>query len=135
MFLVWYICKIWHVFAYFSTTMILTYSMQNVKPSWKWPFLLSFGHKLRKKSGNLVLASPDGPSLIFYHSDLWTTSLLWKTELPWNFWLCWNIFYLSGLLSNLLLALKNRLCPELTALDIYIFNNSEVLTACVSPVK
>jgi len=32
--------------------------------------LLSFGHKLRKKSGNLVLASSDGPSLIFYHSGV-----------------------------------------------------------------
>jgi len=27
-----YICKIWHIFAYFSATKILTYSMQNVKP-------------------------------------------------------------------------------------------------------
>jgi len=32
--------------------------------------------------------------------------------------LCWNIFYLSGLLSNLWLALKNRVCPEFTVLNI-----------------
>ena len=51
-------------------------------------------------------ASPDGPSLIFYHSDFWTTFSLWKTESLWNCSLWWNIFYLSGLLSNLWIALK-----------------------------
>ena len=55
----------------------------------------------------------------FYHSDFWTTFLLCKTVLPWNSPLCWNIFYLSGLLSNLWLALKNRVCPEFTVLNIY----------------
>ena len=71
--------------------------------------------------GTPFLASPDGPSLIFYHSDFWTTFLLWKTELPWNFSLCWNIFYLSRLLRNLWLALKNRVCPEFTVVNIYIY--------------
>jgi len=40
--------------------------------------------------GTPFLASPVGPSLIFYHSDFWTTFFLWKTELPWNFILRWN---------------------------------------------
>ena len=73
------------------------------------------------RGGTPFLASPDGPSLIFYHSDFWTTFLLWKSELPWSFSLCWNIFYLSGLLSNLWLALKNRMCPQVTVLNIYRF--------------
>ena len=79
--------------------------------------------------------SPDGPSLIFYHSDFWTTFLLCKTALPWNFSRCWNIFYLSGLLSNLWLALKNRVCPEFIVLNIYIFNNSDFWTTCACPEK
>jgi len=87
------------------------------------------------KRGTPFLASPDGLSLIFYHSDFWTTFLLWKTELSWNFSLCWNNFYLSGLLSNLWLALKNRVCPEFTVLNIYIFNHSEFWTTCACPEK
>ena len=92
------------------------------------------------KGGTPILASPDGPSLIFYHSHFLTTFLLWKTALPWNFSLCLNIFYLAGLLSNLWLALKNRVCPEFTVknrvcpeftvLNIYIFNHSEFSTTC-----
>jgi len=50
------------------------------------------------RGGTPFLAFPDGPSLIFYHSDFWTTFFFWKTELPWNFSLWWIIFYLSGLL-------------------------------------
>ena len=73
------------------------------------------------RGGTTYLASPDGPSLIFYHSDFWTTFFLWKTKLPWNFLLCWNIFYLSGLLNNLWHARKNRVCPEFTVLNIYIY--------------
>jgi len=60
------------------------------------------------RGGTPFLASADGPSLIFYHSDFWITFLLWNTELPWNFSLCWNIFYLSGLLSNLCLPWKTE---------------------------
>jgi len=86
------------------------------------------------------LDSPDGPSLIFYHSHFWTTYLPWKTELPWNFSLCWNVFifqdfwatcacpekqsvswihcieYIFLIIQNfeqLALALKNRVCPEI----------------------
>ena len=73
------------------------------------------------RGGTPILPSPDGPSLILYYSDFWTTFLLWKTELPWNFSLFWNIFYLSALLSNLCLSLKNRVCPEFTVLNIYIY--------------
>jgi len=87
------------------------------------------------KGGTPFLVSPDGPSLIFYHSDFWTTFLLWKTALPWKLSLCWNIFYLSGLLSNLWLALKNRVCPEFTVLNIYIFDHSEFWTTCACPEK
>ena len=71
--------------------------------------------------GTPFLAFPDGLSLIFYHSDFWTTFFLWKTELPWNFSLWWNIFYLSGLLGNLWIALKNRVCPEFIELNTYIY--------------
>jgi len=74
------------------------------------------------RGGIPFLASPGGPSLIFYHSDFWTTFLLCETALPWNFSLqYWNIFYLSGLLSNLWLALKNTVCPEFIVLNIYIY--------------
>ena len=34
-------------------------------------------------------------------------------------------FYLSGLLSHLWIALKNRVCPEFTVLNIYSLNHSE----------
>ena len=87
------------------------------------------------RGGTPFLAFPDGPSLIFYHSDFWTTFLLYTTALPWNFSLCWNMFYLSGLLSNWWLALKNRVCPEFTVLNIYIFNHSEFWTTCACPEK
>jgi len=48
---------------------------------------------------------------------------------------CSNIFYLPGLLSNLWLALKNRVCPEFTVFNIYIFNHSEFWTTCACPEK
>jgi len=82
--------------------------------------LIRFAHFIYYASGGtLLLASPVGPSLIFYHSDFWTTFFLWKTELPWNFSLWWNSFHLSGLLRHLWIALKNRVCPEFTGLNIY----------------
>ena len=87
------------------------------------------------KGGTPFFASSVVPSLIFYHSDFWTTFFLWKTELAWNFSLWWNIFYLSGLLSNLWIALKNSVCPEFTVLNIYTFNDSEFWTTCACPEK
>ena len=87
------------------------------------------------RGGTPFLASPDGPSLIFYHSDFWTTFLLCKTALPWYFSLCWYIFYLSGLLSNMWLALKNRVWPGFILLSINIFNHSEFWTTCACPEK
>ena len=71
--------------------------------------------------GTPFYASPVCPSLIFYHSEFWTSFCLWKTELPWKFLLWWNIFHLSGLLSNFRIALKNRVCPEFTVMNIYIY--------------
>ena len=44
-------------------------------------------------------------------------------------------FYLSGLLSHLWIALKNRVCPEFTVLNIYISNHSEFRTTCACPEK
>jgi len=86
------------------------------------------------RGGTPFLASPDGPSQIFYHSDFWTTFLPWKTELPWNFSLCWNIFYLSELLSNLCLPWKTE-CALNSLYWIYIFNHSEFRTTCACPGK
>jgi len=71
------------------------------------------------RGGTSFLASPDGPSLIFHHSDFWTTFLPWKAELPWKFSLCWNIFLSFRTFEQLALALKNRVCPEFTVLHIY----------------
>jgi len=65
------------------------------------------------RGGTPFLASPDRPSLMFYHSDIWTTFLLCKTALPWNFSLRWIICCLSGPLSNWWLALKNRVLNSL----------------------
>ena len=84
--------------------------------------------------GTPFLASPDDPSLIFYHSDFWTTFLQWKTELSWNFSLCWNIFYLSGLLSNLCLPWKTE-CALNSLYLIYTFYHSEFWTTCACPEK
>ena len=85
--------------------------------TWKDTFLCNLSFWIPKsfctfhddcRGGTPFLTSPDGPSLIFYYSDFWTTVSPWKTELPWNFSLCWNIFCLSGLLSNLCLPWKNE---------------------------
>jgi len=35
-----------------------------------------------------------------------------KSELPWNFSLCWNIFLSFRTFEQLVLSLKNRVCPE-----------------------
>jgi len=86
------------------------------------------------RGGTPFLASSDGPSLIFHHSEFWTTFLPWKTELPWNFSLCWNVFYLSGLLSNLRLPWKIE-CALNPLYWIYIFNHSEFWTTCACPEK
>ena len=87
------------------------------------------------RGGTPLLACPDDPSLIFIIQIFEKLSCSVKTELPWNFSLCWNIFNLSGLLSNLWLALKNRVCPEFTVLNIYIFNHSEFWTTCACHEK
>ena len=86
------------------------------------------------RGGTAFLASPDGPSLIFYYSEFWTTFLPWKTKLPWNFSPCWNIFYLSGLLSNLCLPWKTE-CPLNSLYWIYIFNHSEFWATFACPEK
>jgi len=58
------------------------------------------------RGGTPFLASPDGPSLIFYHSDFWTTFLPWKTECALN-----SLYW------------------------IYIFYHSEFWTTCDCPEK
>ena len=86
--------------------------------------------------GTPFLASPDGPSLIFYHSDFWTTFFLWKTELPWNFSQWSNIFIFQDFWATCGLPWKtDRVCPEFTVLNIYIFNQSEFWTTCACPEK
>ena len=83
----------------------------------KWKDIFLFNFLLRipnsfctfhdyARGGTPFLSAPDGPSLIFYHSDFWTTFLLFKTALPWNFLLCWNVF-LSFRTFEQLVA-----CPE-----------------------
>jgi len=73
------------------------------------------------RGGTPFLASPVDPSLIFHHSDFWTTFFLWKTELPWNFLLWWNIFHLSRLLSNLWIAPEKQSVPWIHCIEnIYI---------------
>ena len=88
---------------------------------------------------------------IFNHSEFWTTCAYpEKQSLSWNFSLRWNIFYLSGFLRSfglalktefvmkfltvfnivftfrmfqqLLFALKNRVCPEFTVLNMYFLS-------------
>ena len=91
--------------------------------------------------GTPFLSPPDGPSLIFYHSDFWKTFLPWKTDCPETFhsveiffifqhfwatcacpekqsvsWIhCIEYIFLILIIQNfeqLALALKNRVCPE-----------------------
>ena len=45
------------------------------------------------RGGTPFLASPDGPSLIFYYSDFWTTFLPWKKSCPETFH-CVQIFFI-----------------------------------------
>ena len=114
------------------------------------------------RGGTHFLSSPDGPSLIFYHSDFWTTCLPWKTELPWKFSLHSNIFHLSGFLRNFNLPWKQSLslnfslhliyflqlgylrnlclpwktkCALNSLYSIYISYHSEFWTACACPEK
>ena len=49
--------------------------------------------------------------------------LPWKQSFPWNFTLYFIYnFYHSGFLSNFVLFLKNRGCPEFTVLIIYFLS-------------
>ena len=97
------------------------------------------------REGTHFLAFPDGPSVIFYYADFWTTFLPWKTELPCNFSLCWNIFdcveiffteiFLSfRTFEQLVLALKTE-CALNSLYLIYIINHSEFWTTCACPEK
>ena len=79
--------------------------------------------------GTPFLASPDGPSLIFYHSDFRTTFLPWKTEFAPKFFTALKYFYLSGLLSNLCLPWKTE-CALNSLYWIYIFYHSQFWTTC-----
>ena len=87
------------------------------------------------RGGTPFLASPDGPSLIFYHSDVWTTFLLWKNRVALKLFTLLKYFLSFRLLSNLWLALKNRVCLEFTVFNIHIFNHSEFWTTCACPEK
>ena len=85
------------------------------------------------RGGTPFLASPDGPLLIFYHSDFWTIFLLRKTELPWNFSLSWNIFIFQDLWATCGLPWKTE-CALNSLYWIYIyFNHSEFWTTCACP--
>ena len=93
----------------------------------------------------------------FYPSEFWTTCACpEKQSLPRKFSLHWNndfwgtcacsenrvvpeifhcieySFYIQNF-EQLVLALKKKVCPEFTVLNIYIFNHSEFLTTCACP--
>jgi len=132
------------------------------------------------RGGTPSLASPDGASLIFYHSEFWTTSAcpekqscpelfhcveiffisqdLWATcpcpekqcalnSLYWTyiyyqyfdqlslalkFFTVLNMLFTFRIFEQLALALKNRVCPEFTVLNIY-FYHSKFWTTCACP--
>ena len=112
--------------------------------TWKDKFVFNFSFWIPNsfcrfhdyaRRGTPFLASPDGPSQIFYHSDFWTTFLLWKTELSWNFSLCWNIFIFQDF-EQLVACPEKQSLPWniLHALNIY-FDHSELWITCACPEK
>jgi len=80
------------------------------------------------------LASPDSPSLIFYHWDFWTTFLLWKAILPWNFLTALKYLYYSEFLRNLCLLGKQSLSWIFSLYLIY-FLRSGVSATFACPQK
>ena len=101
------------------------------------------------KGAKPSLSSPDGTSLIFYHSEFWTTcncpekqscpeifhcveiffisqdlqlSLTLKTECALKIFTLFNILFTFRIFEQLALALKNRVCPEFTAMNIYFLS-------------
>ena len=73
---------------------------------------------------------PDGPSLIFYHSDFCSE----KQSCPETFH-CVEIFFIfQDFWATCGLPWKT-VCPEFTVLNIRIFNHSEFWTTCACPEK
>jgi len=64
--------------------------------------------------------------IYLYIQDFWATCacpenrVALKIEWPWKFSLHWIYFWHSGFLSNFVLALKNRVCPEFTVLKYFL---------------
>ena len=80
------------------------------------------------------LDSPDGPSLIFYHSHFWTTCACPEKQSCPEIFTVLKCFLSSGLLSNLCLPWKTA-CALNSLYWIYIFNHSEFWTTCACPEK
>ena len=75
---------------------------------------------------------------IFYHSGLLSNlRLSWKTEFAQKFFTVGPIEYTFTftIFEQLALALKNRLCPELTVLNIPIFITQYFWASCACPEK
>ena len=83
------------------------------------------------RGGTPFFASPDGPSLIFYNSDFWTTFLPWKT-VALKLFIVLKYFLSFRTFEELALALKNRVSPEIVhCIEIFfIFQDFLATFAC-----
>ena len=85
------------------------------------------------RRGTPFLASPDGLSLIFYHSEFWTTFLPWQT-VALKLFTALKYVLSFRISEQLLLALKNRVCPEFAVLNMQ-FLSFRILNNLLLPWK
>ena len=72
--------------------------------------------------GKELPSLPPSPSLTFHHSDFFTTFLPCKAEFSLKFFTVLKIVFTFRVFEQLVLALKNRVCPEFTVLNIYFLS-------------
>ena len=84
--------------------------------------------------GTVFLASTDGPSLTFYHSDFWTTFACPEKQSSPETFHCAEIFFIFQDFWGTC-ACPEKQCALNSLYWIYIFNHSEFWTTCACPEK
>jgi len=73
-------------------------------------------------------------NIFFTIHEFWATLRLpWKTEFALKFFTALDILFTFRIFEQLALALKNRVCPDFTVLNIYFFIIQDFWVTCACP--
>ena len=86
------------------------------------------------RGGTPFLASPDGPSLIFYHSDFWTTLLLWEKSVALKLFTVLK-YFISFRTFEQLVACPEKQCALNSRVEYIYFWSFRILNNLRMPWK